>query len=256
MNSLSSFRFGFLSFWSVLCLLIASVTAQEPTDYFRGNGSFEYGEMRNGRINLFSCNPHRDPNCPENGRRSSSNRLNGWQIFGSAHWADQSPQDGNGYLVLNAAGQKDTRRSVATYYGHDTSDRTLIHHTPFTIGDLYELSFWASGSTRPLNVLNVSLGMMGGGSKSMSFSLPEVFTPMDAFVPEWQRFSINFVATDETFNLRFAVTEQNLRPGERAAVLLDNVAITAVPEPSGAMLVCLGVAAHLAQRRRTAKSGA
>jgi hypothetical protein len=93
-------------------------------------------------------------------------------------------------LIPSAFGQKDTKSSTATYHGYDNSNLAIIRHTPLSIGDLYELSFWASGGSQPFNLLQVSIEMMGGGSLTENFLLPGNYPSGENLVPDWQVFPL------------------------------------------------------------------
>lgn len=257
MNRFASFRLALVIFSSIPGAFPSFITAQEPTDFFSGNGSFEYGEMHGGVINLFGCNPYSDDDCPYNGRRSFSQRVDGWFITGSAAWNNHSPQDGNGYLGLQASGGRSHLNSSATFHGYDLTDPSLIKHTPFTIGDLYELSFWAAGGTGTVNRLRVSINMEGGGATEESFLFPGGYTPEEVRTDiDWQRYAIQFVATGETLSVSFSPGSAALWYEARSSVYLDNVSLTRVPEPSGAVLVLLGSALFTLRRSRSTRASA
>jgi hypothetical protein len=55
---------------------------------------------------------------------------------------------------------------------------------------------------------------------------------------------------DETMSLRFSVRETNILSGGWSAVLLDNLAVTPVPEPNGAIHILLSGLTFVLRRAR------
>lgn len=244
MHRLTTVSLSLITFSALLGALSSPIIAQEPTDFFANNGSFEHGDLHGGIINLFGCNPHRDSNCSSNGRLLfSSTRLDGWLMSGRANWHNNAPQDGHGYISLTATGGREHYSSSASFYGYDLADKSLISHTPFTIGDLYELSFWAAGGGGTVNRLKISVNMRDTGGVSETFLFPGGYTTEEMQTSlDWQHFTIPLTATNETMSLQFTSGGSNLFYEARSTVFVDNVTLTRVPEPSGAIFVLLGSA--------------
>ena len=227
--------------WLLLMFLFARVTAAQEAavDYFAGLGSFEVGEFRP----LFANTSER-----------ASTVIPGWRVrridSGSAGWLEGSAaQDGSRYLGLGARSGSFNGDSAIQF---DFS----LSPIPFTVGELYELSFWAAGgvATSGFNRIAV-LGSVGLPGNGRVFDLPvyteEEFAALNGQL-EWQEFRVIGTAFNEDFNNFEGWTQLvNLRStggGGSSSVYFDNFSLRLVPEPSGLLLV--GVAAGFGLMRR------
>jgi hypothetical protein len=222
-----------ISHW-FLALLIAALSwnsarAQDYSNFFSNNGSFEFGT---------SSPPLLFPD-----ENSSLSTITGWRVSALGEFPmwleDLNAQNGSRYLRLNASGGSTAGSSRASIRGYDFS------HTPFTIGDMYELSFWAAGSANGDNNLRVTL-------TTTSLQIQEefnvhTFTDINTGL-NWNRYTVPFTATDYTMILGFLATDSS-HPEQNGSVYLDNVSIIAVPEPTGAVLM-LAAGLTLGIRRR------
>ena len=219
--------------WLLLMFLFARVTAAQEAavDYFAGLGSFEVGEFRP----LFANTSER-----------ASTVIPGWRVrridSGSAGWLEGSAaQDGSRYLGLGARSGSFNGDSAIQF---DFS----LSPIPFTVGELYELSFWAAGGVATSGFNRIAVfGTL--------FELPayteEEFAALNGQL-EWLEFSVTATAFNEDFNNFQGWTDLvNLRSaggGGSSSVYFDNFSLRLVPEPSGLLLV--GVAAGFGLMRR------
>ncbi|WP_426960198.1 carbohydrate binding domain-containing protein [Muricoccus radiodurans] len=176
---------------------------------------------------------------------SFENGLNGWTTTGSG------VTPGIGITVIETGGTNSTGYgdNVANYDGthaaffvDDQAVEDLFQSVSLKAGVFYSLSFalWAtaSGAANPFNfTLENSVGLNvldTTGNSGNSTGVP---------VGTWTPYSYNFtVNSDDNYRLNFHFTS-GLTPAKD--VLLDGVAITAVPEPAtlalfGAGLLGLG----------------
>ena len=109
-----------------------------------------------------------------------------------------------------------------------------------TANTTYTASFWLSGNQR--NAAADSVDVKFGTS---TLALPEI--PSGS---PWQMYSIDF---KPTVSGSFALSFHN-QGGDNIGVLLDNVSVTAVPEPEtyAMMLAGLGLLGFMAKRRKQA----
>ena len=130
-------------------------------------------------------------------------------------------------------------------------DGSLISHTPFTVGEMYELSFWAAGGANPDNFIRVSLS----GGLLFEFDMPTYTQAEFNALPglEWSRYVVPFVATDTTMTLGMFATD-SAKDGFAGTVYLDNFSITQVPEPGSALLVVMGGGLIFGVRRKRASN--
>jgi len=218
---------------SLLMVLFARVTAAQeaPLDYFAGLGSFEVGEFQR----IF-------PDSVSN----TSTVMPGWRVWrtgaSAPGWFEGSAaQDGSRYLGLGA-------RSGSLRGTSGIEFDFSLSPIPFTVGELYELSFWAAGGV-------ASSGFNRIAVFGELFELPvyteEEFAALNGQL-EWQEFRVTVPAFNEDFNNFEGWTSlASLRSaggGGSSVAYFDNFSLRLVPEPSGLLLV--GVAAGFGLRRR------
>ena len=217
----------------LLMFLFAKVTAAQeaPEDYFAGLGSFEVGEFQR----IF----------PDS-RSNTSTVIPGWRVWRTGASApgwfeDSAAQDGSRYLGLGA-------RSGSLRGTSGIEFDFSLSPIPFTVGELYELSFWAAGGVATSGFNRIAVfGTL--------FELPayteEEFAALNGQL-EWLEFSVTATAFNEDFNNFQGWTDLvNLRSaggGGSSSVYFDNFSLRLVPEPSGLLLV--GVAAGFGLMRR------
>ena len=226
--------------WLLLMFLFARVTAAQEAavDYFAGLGSFEVGEFRP----LFANTSER-----------ASTVIPGWRVrridSGSAGWLEGSAaQDGSRYLGLGARSGSFNGDSAIQF---DFS----LSPIPFTVGELYELSFWAAGGVATSGFNRI--GVLGGVGQD--FELPvytqEEFDALGGQL-EWQEITQVFtVFANPSGGPEVWTQLVNLRSaggGGSSSVYLDNFSLRLVPEPTGLLLV--GVAAGFGLMRRKRKN--
>ena len=235
------------SFYSALIavIVLTSLTlttplfAQEPVDYFAGYGSFEGGVFVSP---LF-------PGAPFSG---SNTAVPGWTMSASGSsvtWLENTEaQDGDRHIIVRSRGGSAPGSSSARF-------DFAISPIPFTVGELYELSFWAAGGAATSGVNQVIVTLSGGGNFGMGISqivsLPAYTqAEFDALTElEWQEFVIPFTAGTELPTLNMgAVVPAALA----SSIYLDNFSIRPVPEPSGALLAGTALGLSLLSRRRRA----
>jgi hypothetical protein len=207
--------------------------SQDFSDFFSNNGSFEFGSSPPPL--LFSGS-------------NTSSVVTGWLLFGSngqyPRWNDdEDAQNGNRYISLRSNGGAGAGSSSATIDGYQ------ISHTPFDIGQLYELSFWAAGGPAQNNFIRAAIGT---GTSLLQTDIDVTDYTSAEFGAlnglEWNRYTIPFTATDSTIYMSVA-SPQSTAGGYQSVVYLDNFSIVAVPEPSGVLLV-LTAGLVLGTRRR------
>lgn len=220
------------------------VHAQDYSDFFSYNGSFEFSSADPPiTFTVNTYHPEVDP---------SPDLITGWWMknFGSPPaWLEgASAQDGNRYIKIGSQG------GSRTTFGGVEIDGATINHTPFTVGEIYELSFWAAGGAASNNMVAVSLSMPGQ-NEGWSFPLPTYSQSESDALPglAWQQFTLSFVATGSTLKLS-VISPVPTSLGYQSIVYLDNFTLTQVPEPGSAVLACAGGVVMLVTRRR--KNGA
>jgi len=196
--------------------------AQDVNDFFSGNGSFELG-------------PYVRPLTFSGGANQGwSYEVPGWSMLAggrSPEWIEgPGAQDGERYIRLSSLGGSSNLFSSARIFGGD------ISHTPFTVGDQYELVFWAAGGVgnANVNVLSVSLsGNLGQQLVVLPGYTQEEFGSLDG--PVWTEYVIPFTALVESTNLWLTARPDG--SGGTTSLYIDNVSFRAVPEPGSALLV-------------------
>ena len=138
---------------------------------------------------------------------------------------------------------------LANYFSNAPTPGTVMFATDSSAlmsvaqGFVGEVSFYYSAASSALDVVTIYSGLNGSGSELGSFSLSknaQLGGCTDSAFCNWQRISLTFSGT--AYSLSFG--------GNAGNVAFDNVSITAVPEPTTAVLMALGGAALLLGARR------
>lgn len=214
--------------------LLKSAHCQDYGDFFSNNGSFEFGS---------SPPPLSFPSS-----NSSLNTITGWRMSAQGiepRWLeDVNAQDGSRYIRLRSTGGAGAGESAAVV------DGTLISHTPFTIGEAYELAFWAAGGPAANNNLLVVLNQPYASLQIPAYTQAE----FDALAGlEWAKYTVPFTATDPTMYFG-VVSPASTQGGYQSIVYLDNFSIIGVPEPGSALLV-MGAGLVLGRWRKRSACG-
>ena len=219
----------------VMLLAPTGVSGQGSVDYFAGFGSFEGGAFVSPLIPGVS--------------NGVSSAIPGWVLTASgsrpAWLEDNRAQDGDRFISLGSRGGSGPGSSSATF-------DFAISPTPFTVGELYELVFWAAGgvATSSRSSLFVNLNSGGGMNGGGIIDLPRYTqAEFDSFAElPWEEYRFTFTAGEFTPNLFLA--SQAANAGGTASVYVDNFSIRPVPEPSGVLLVGVAAGVGLMRRRR------
>lgn len=222
---------------TTICCLPALSLGSDYDDFFSFNGSFEEGPASTG-VGLYSYPIGVSPT------NYYTTKVTGWRLYGSAPpklFEGPEAQDGDRYIGLTTrwnAGGKSMGASI---------DGSAINHTPFEIGESYELIFWAAGGAGTSNAVSMGInGMIG-----QVFDLPEsTLGNTTLYGPQWERYVLPFVATNTTLYLSLAPVNDHLHPGYSSSVYLDNFSIVHVPEPASLILFMTGGLLFSVQRRR------
>jgi hypothetical protein len=230
-NNPSFFRVEFKAVIALILLnnLTSPLTAQEPVDYFAGNGSFEGGDFVSP---LF-------PGAPFSG---SSSAVPGWTMTAqgsSVTWlANMEAQDGDRHIILRSRGGS-TPGSSSAYFDF------AISPVPFTVGELYELRFWAAGGVATSGVNRLSMSLSYDPIELPAYTQAE-FDALETL--EWQEIIVPFVPQAEGGAMWVSI--DSIPVGGNSSIYLDNFSIRPVPEPSGVLLVALAACVGLCVRRR------
>jgi choice-of-anchor C domain-containing protein len=178
------------------------------------NGSFEFG-VNDAGLGGFSTIP------------GSGASINNWIVGGSVDWINGywQAQDGTHSVDLNGTSLGSVQQTIAT-----------------VIGQTYRMSFYVSAN--PDNVPNPgsderTLRVIAGGTE-MDFGY-SIFRPANSRAAmNWDFRTFDFVATGTSTLISFGSTVPETNCCYGAA--LDNVAVSAVPEPSTWAMMLLGFA--------------
>ena len=216
-------------FASVLALVLAAGAAQASTIVI--NGGFEMdagpGKTRNNLSKdvVFSNMPTHGPS---------------WGIWDSIPgW---SSKDAGVEIQTNRTLRQIDAHSGEYYTELDTYRNSTIYQDVTLGAGRHKLTFWYSPRTHDpkTNGIDFALGSLVGGSITGPSS--------DVTYGDWTKVVQGFtVDTPGTYQLSFAASGKSNSYGG----LLDDVAISAVPLPAGALLLMTGLAGlGLARRRR------
>jgi hypothetical protein len=114
--------------------------------------------------------------------------------------------------------------------------------TGLTPGQMYELSYYENGRANPNVSITTAETFMGGVSLVAAHTVPPVDAMGVATDPFYYK-TAQFTATAESMVLEFRATQLN---GNDSFLVLDNVSISPVPEPSTLILSTAGLIGLLA----------
>lgn len=185
------------------------------------NGSFENGSLPNPTFSTVA------------GGNSSS--INGWLVTGNSvdyigsYWA---AQDGARSIDLNGNGLGGIQQTFDT-----------------VVGQLYNISFWLAGNTDGAPTTKSVKVTAGNASSIFTFDTTGFSAPANM---GWKNYTFQFKATGTSTLLSFESLDATAYGAS-----LDNVSVSAVPEPAAWAMMMLGIGfIGGAMRRRIAARSA
>lgn len=170
---------------------------------------------------------------------SGSTAITGWTVVGDStavfegsfvySGVTHNAQNGNQWLDLTSASN-----SPLNGVTQDVST---------SIGTNYELSFYVGSATDGAILFPATVDLSIDGGPRMSYTNPN--EPNDHL--DWMQFSVPFTAV----NSMTAITFFNGSVATNELSALDNVSLTAVPEPSSFVLVAIAAGGTWWKRRRS-----
>lgn len=164
--------------------------------------------------------------------------INGWQTYSGPGIEIQrntivAAQSGNQYVELDS------------HTGTDTNSVMYQTIDSLSVGASYELSFWYHARTNNGAANDNGIEVLWGDSLPGATVLDLEGYSRNSNLG-WMNFSLDLVATAETMFLSFGATGLDNTLGG----FIDNVSLTAVPEPGTLALFAIGAAGLLIGRRR------
>ena len=133
--------------------------------------------------------------------------------------------------------------------GHDfveldsTSNSSMLTSFNTVAGQTYSLSFWYSGrAASTYNTGAFADGIVPSSSNGLSFSVgtagASLFAPTNTTADNaWQQYTTTFVGTGKSMTLLFSAIGDN----DSFGASLDNVNVSAVPEPATLAMMAAGL---------------
>lgn len=164
-----------------------------------------------------------DTGVPLNGSGAGWTTLNndrngGWRLV-----------NGNGFFIINAAGQSSFDPSIS-----QTLTNLIVGQTYLVSGDFTNY-YNCCGNP---SVLSFGVDIQPGGL------LIELSDP--GFFPDWYAFSTSFVATQSSHIIQFTAE----RNGDDTEYAIDNISVTAVSAPTTVLLLGLGLTGLVFSNRK------
>jgi hypothetical protein len=173
------------------------------------------------------------------------NGVTGWTINSGGVQVYWPGSAGDGYTAFNGNQVLDLV-GVKSFGNGDISQSFAT-----TVGTHYTLSFvYMFNPNQDSNALDTADVKVTGTSTLLSASL----SPSFATFPTWSTYSTSFVADSTTTTLDFRSTLASV-PFANIGVLLDNVSVSAIPEPASLIVwsvVACGIVVPVVRRRRRA----
>ena len=168
----------------------------------------------------------------------------GWNQadLGDAYWVESSAAyDGNHYLYLSG-----TNACYNLSYGDSWG--TTAHIGNLVIGQTYEFCVYAAAAAPIDQTLRIEWNSFAGSSDVTSYTLAgnSAWSDVSLSTIPWQQYCYTFTADSVNGVLTFSTDAL-----ASSAMVLDGASLTAVPEPSSALLAGVaGLVALMLRRRR------
>lgn len=165
---------------------------------------------------------------------SATWQTSGWlqtvEYYPGAPWTPQIIDDSHSFFGDTPFGQR-----YALMEAPDIGNAVLQYVTGFELGQNYELRFWAAAG------FSDSFVQIGGLIGVQDDSMPHYFlyelpvtSSFGSEFSNWYEFSIRFTAPSETMTLYIGQSGQGFGPVYFPPIAVDQISITAVPEPRAA----------------------